>query len=402
MALGDISNPMVADIAGALSYRDAQLEKAEQKRKELRTRQLISEAIPSLPEGHPIRELMLTDPIKGAAVAQALGIPLNRGDQMAKFSSDVATLSRLSDADPHAAYEQAKQMQAEYKDIGMPTGQLDKWVGMIDQSIQNNDNQTFTAAFNALHVMNNALNPKKPDYEAIKIQQEQQKIDQKAKMDAANLSIEQQKLALEKDKAKAGESTAVTYQTDENGNLVALPTHLPAGAAPVSSAVTNEKGQPIKGKGAALTESQSNAALFSARASEAQDIINKIGTDYSVTGLNAKRSVEWLPGIGAAANAMMSKNQQSIEQAQRDFINAVLRKESGASISPQEFENAQKQYFPQPGDGADVIKQKDKNRQTAIAGLEVASGGGAKMVKEKLGLGNMTAAERLAKYKDGQ
>lgn len=159
MALGDISNPMVADIAGALSYRDAQLEKAEQKRKDLRTRQLISEAIPSLPEGHPIRELMLNDPNKGAAVAQALGIPLNRGDQMAKFSSDVATLSRLSDADPHAAYEQAKQLQAEYKDMGMPTGQLDKWVGMIDQATQNNDNQTFTAAFNALHVMNNALNP---------------------------------------------------------------------------------------------------------------------------------------------------------------------------------------------------------------------------------------------------
>jgi len=36
------------------------------------------------------------------------------------------------------------------------------------------------------------------------------------------------------------------------------------------------------------------------------------------------------------------------EQAKKNFVNAVLRLESGAVISPSEFTNADKQYFPQP------------------------------------------------------
>jgi hypothetical protein len=57
---------------------------------------------------------------------------------------------------------------------------------------------------------------------------------------------------------------------------------------------------------------------------------------------------------------------QKYDQAKRDFVNAVLRKESGAAISQSEFVNAEKQYFPQPGDTPEVIAQKAKNRATAI------------------------------------
>ena len=58
--------------------------------------------------------------------------------------------------------------------------------------------------------------------------------------------------------------------------------------------------------------------------------------------------------------------QQQYEQAQRDFINAKLRQESGAVISPQEFDNAKKQYFPQPWDSDETIKQKKRNRELVI------------------------------------
>ena len=71
---------------------------------------------------------------------------------------------------------------------------------------------------------------------------------------------------------------------------------------------------------------------------------------------------------------MMSAKTQQVEQAQRDFVNAVLRQESGAVIAPSEFDNAQKQYFTQPGDKKEVIEQKRKNRETAIAGLKVMAG----------------------------
>jgi len=80
--------------------------------------------------------------------------------------------------------------------------------------------------------------------------------------------------------------------------------------------------------------------------------------------------VNVIPGIKP------SPKQQQIEQAQRDFVNAVVRQESGAEIPPREFDNAQKQYFPQPGDSQAVIKQKTRNRETAIRGLEIAAGPG--------------------------
>ena len=71
---------------------------------------------------------------------------------------------------------------------------------------------------------------------------------------------------------------------------------------------------------------------------------------------------------------MLSPDQQKIEQAQRDFVYAVLRPESGAVVSEGEFENARKQYFPQPGDSEEVIRQKRDNRKTEIAGLGVIAG----------------------------
>jgi hypothetical protein len=50
------------------------------------------------------------------------------------------------------------------------------------------------------------------------------------------------------------------------------------------------------------------------------------------------------------------------EQAEQNFINAVLRRESGAAIAPSEYVNAAKQYFPQPGDTKAVLEQKRLNR----------------------------------------
>ena len=40
----------------------------------------------------------------------------------------------------------------------------------------------------------------------------------------------------------------------------------------------------------------------------------------------------------------------------------MLRRESGAAISPAEFENARRQYLPQPGDTPQTLAQKRQNR----------------------------------------
>jgi hypothetical protein len=142
---------------------------------------------------------------------------------------------------------------------------------------------------------------------------------------------------------------------------------------------------PIKGgpadpdaKPKSLTEQQGKAGLFSSRAEAANKIIEGLGDNFSPLAINAKTAAGRLPLVGggaeATANLLLSENSQKAEQAQRDFVNAILRQESGAVIAQDEFDNARKQYFPQPGDSQAVIKQKRQNRLTAIRGLKTMAG----------------------------
>ncbi len=74
------------------------------------------------------------------------------------------------------------------------------------------------------------------------------------------------------------------------------------------------------------------------------------------------------------ANLMRSPEEQMYAQARLDFISAILRKESGAAISAQEYITEERRYFPQPGDSAAVIRQKRNARATAMATLAQEAG----------------------------
>lgn len=136
-----------------------------------------------------------------------------------------------------------------------------------------------------------------------------------------------------------------------------------------------------------LTELQGKAQLFGSRAAEADKLLLGLEGKYSPAALNSKQYAEGVPIIGGAlgyaGNSMLSANTQKAEQAQRDFVNAVLRLESGAAIAQSEFENAQRQYFPQPGDSKAVIEQKRNNRTTAINGLRTMAGPAAGAVQPR-------------------
>lgn len=108
------------------------------------------------------------------------------------------------------------------------------------------------------------------------------------------------------------------------------------------------------------TDAQNQAAGYASRAQEAESAIKQFGSvGASLTGLIGSN----LP------NALKSPERQQLEQAERNFVNAVLRRESGATIQKDEFDNAAKQYFPQPGDSEAVIAQKAQNRATTIQNL---------------------------------
>lgn len=136
-----------------------------------------------------------------------------------------------------------------------------------------------------------------------------------------------------------------------------------------------------------MTESQAKALGFGTRAAESSGIIDAVGEDGKVQPSLIKMGAEEVPLIGGAlgrlAGATVASGPQlQVEQAQRNFINAVLRRESGAVISPGEFANAAQQYFPQPNDPPKLVEQKRRNREMVIAALREEVGNRGGMIDE--------------------
>jgi len=135
-----------------------------------------------------------------------------------------------------------------------------------------------------------------------------------------------------------------------------------------------------------LTEVQAKAVAFGLRARLSADILEDIGQHGEVQRGTLKRIAEAMPfvgdGLGTITNWTQAEAQQQVEQAERDFVNAILRQESGAAIGVNEFDNARKQYFPQPGDKPNNIEQKRRNREAAIRAFEITAGPGASQMRE--------------------
>lgn len=140
--------------------------------------------------------------------------------------------------------------------------------------------------------------------------------------------------------------------------------------------LTNLTGGPAD-KSLNPNKEQSDAYTYSTRMESADKIINSLEGKYDPFSINIKTSgkTALIPGGETVANKyLLNANDQKAEQAQRNFINAVLRRESGATIQPSEFDSANQQYFNQPGDSPEVKAQKKANRREAIEGLKRAAG----------------------------
>lgn len=79
-------------------------------------------------------------------------------------------------------------------------------------------------------------------------------------------------------------------------------------------------------------------------------------------------------GAGFVPRGLQSDARQVFDQATRNMINAFLRRESGATISDEEFDNARQQYIPQPGDDEAVLAVKRDNRNAMVASLRTEAG----------------------------
>lgn len=147
--------------------------------------------------------------------------------------------------------------------------------------------------------------------------------------------------------------------------------------------------------GGHLTEGEGKAVTYGQRAVEANATLSKLETGGYRAGNARDRTAAHLPVVG---NAATSGQGQQYNQAKLEFISAILRRDSGATITPQEIATADATYFPQFGEGPTVIKQKAVARQRAIEALRAGSGRGAKLIQgavngETVSVGDMPTGQ---------
>lgn len=200
-----------------------------------------------------------------------------------------------------------------------------------------------------------------------------QEFDQKVKQDALRMGIDQQNLglALKRYNLSAAEFARGNYSVKETeAGFSYVPTVPGLPTIPIMSGGN----EPLKGKGAALTESQSNAFGFAQRMERVNGILAPLEDKGAYPGVGSAVAGA-LPFVGGTAQRnVQSADVQRYQQAASDWIRAKLRKESGAAIGVDEARQEYATYFPMPGDSAAVIEQKRQARMLATDAMKMNAG----------------------------
>ncbi len=125
-----------------------------------------------------------------------------------------------------------------------------------------------------------------------------------------------------------------------------------------------------------LNESQNKALGFGRRMNVSGEILSSLENKIAEKGIlgSIEQAIDERQVGTTLFNRFVGKDFQKFDQARRDFITAKLRRESGAAIAESEFKDAEKQYFPVPGDSTEVVEQKRKNRELVTRDLFAEAG----------------------------
>jgi hypothetical protein len=187
--------------------------------------------------------------------------------------------------------------------------------------------------------------------------------------------------------------------TDANGKVITVP----PGQDPKKfrEHITTATADAAAGK---LTEVQANATQFANRMEDAERNVKKYaGAAHGMSGTigGVARTItdgQYNPIPRGVTNWAVPKEYEQLEQAKSQFITAMLRKESGAAISPSEFQRYDQEFFPQIGNSDEVVKQKAHARQVAIEAMKKGTGPGYKSPAEPPAAGTTNIEELVKKY----
>lgn len=142
---------------------------------------------------------------------------------------------------------------------------------------------------------------------------------------------------------------------------------------PATGQVSFQQGANIK----PLTEGQSKDAVYATRAEGALPTLDKY--EQALTSLGDTVA----GGVPVVGNMMKSPEFQQAEQAGLEFLQAILRKDTGAAITPAETQEYGKVYLPRPGDTPETIAQKKQSRIRALEAIKAGMPPQAILAQEK-------------------
>ena len=127
-----------------------------------------------------------------------------------------------------------------------------------------------------------------------------------------------------------------------------------------------------KAKDPKTTEGQKLSAGYYARALRAH---KGYGQGVGPRPVAAQVGINMLPdALQPIVDANTGSERRGADNYMEEFVRAKLRKESGATIPPDELAKEYRVYFPIAGDGPEDIERKRQLREQVIEGLKVSAG----------------------------
>lgn len=156
--LSQIANPQMADIAGAIDFRQKRIQEEQQRQKDAKMKELFAQSVlPNLREGSVQYEMAKEDPERAIAYFKAIGVPLDQAHLAEQESKDVFSLANIMEKDgPQGALQYAQSLIEQKEASGLNADKYRQWLDGATQEFQQTG--SLGRFGNAIKMKNESLN----------------------------------------------------------------------------------------------------------------------------------------------------------------------------------------------------------------------------------------------------
>lgn len=226
------------------------------------------------------------------------------------------------------------------------------------------------------------------------------------RVQAGNLALSRERLQFDrqKDAKKQGMPVGAPIEVTQNGAPVLVQRYGDGSLRPVDgfgpktkdgfSIETNADGTVRVSQGSPkLTEQQSKDLVYLTRGESSLATLDTL--DEKLANL-WERGKDALPG----GNFLVSPEYQQANQAGKDFLAVILRKDTGAAVTKSEEEMYGKIFLPQPGDSRAVLTQKAQIRRVALDAIRTGLGSASSLAPPKSNEGKGKGDGKVVDFSD--